>query len=139
MPKRPLCHRRNIGHTVRKSIKDGEKMKRNGNFAKLKMEEQTMTKEEIVASANIFAELQRVLKKDKAADVQNAAIFPIKMMILYNKEAFARHVLTEETQVYLASQYDAFTLDDFNEWMDKPLSLPEQGIWQLAYSKAKHK
>lgn len=98
-----------------------------------------MTKEEIVASANIFAELQKVLKKNKAADVQNAAIFPIKMMILYNKEAFARHVLTEETQTYLASQYDAFTLDDFNEWMDKPLSLPEQGIWQLAYSKAKHK
>lgn len=97
-----------------------------------------MTKEEIAASANIFAELQRVLKKDKAADVQNATIFPIKMMILYNKEAFARHVLTEETQVYLASQYAAFTLDDFNEWMDKPLSLQEQGIWQLAYSKARN-
>lgn len=97
-----------------------------------------MTKEEIIASANIFAELQKALKKDKAADIQNAAIFPIKMMVIYNREAAARHVLTKEVIDYIASQYEVFSYDDFTECMDKPLSLPEQGIWQLAYSKARN-
>ena len=96
-----------------------------------------MTKEEIIASARIFAKLQTVLKKDNATDIINAARNPVKMMVLYNKEAFDRHVLTEDTQQYLSHEYDKFTLDAFEAGMAETLSLPDQGTWQLAYSKAK--
>lgn len=46
-----------------------------------------MTKENIIASARIFAKLQTVLEKDNVTDVINAARNPVKMMVLYNKEA----------------------------------------------------
>ena len=96
-----------------------------------------MTKENIIASARIFAKLQTVLKKDNATDVINAARNPVKMMVIYNKEAFARHVLNEETQRYLCEEYDKFTLEEFEAGLEESLSLPDQGVWQLAYDRAK--
>nr|DAG54782.1 MAG TPA: hypothetical protein [Caudoviricetes sp.] len=96
-----------------------------------------MTKENIIASARIFAKLQTVLKKDNGTDVINAARNPIKMMVIYNKEAFARRVLNEETQRYLCEEYDKFTLEEFEAGLEESLSLPNQGVWQLAYDMAK--
>lgn len=72
-----------------------------------------MTKEQIIASARIFAKLQTVLGKNNVADIQNAAISPMRVVVAYNKEAFSRHVLTEETQMFLAKEYDKFTVDEF--------------------------
>lgn len=96
-----------------------------------------MTKEQIIASARIFAKLQAVLGKNNVADVQNAAIFPMRVIVAYNKEAFSRHVLTEDTQRFLAKEYDAFTLEAYQESLENPLSATEQGVWQLAYNRAK--
>lgn len=97
-----------------------------------------MKKEQIIASARIFAKLRTVLDKRSDADLQKAAIFPLKMMVIYNKEAAERHVLTQETQDYLAKEYSVLDLDDYLAEVDKPLSLEDQGIWQLAYYRALH-
>ena len=95
-----------------------------------------MTKEQIIASARIFAKLQVVLRKQNIGDVENAMRFPLRAITIYNKQAFARHVLTEETQVFLANEYDAFSVDDYLESFKKPLTIEEQGIWQMAYCRA---
>ena len=95
-----------------------------------------MTKEQIIASARIFAKLQTVLGKRTAVDVDNASRLPLRAITIYNKEAFARHVLTEETQMFLAQEYEAFSVDDYHESFGKPLTIAEQGVWQLAYYKA---
>lgn len=96
-----------------------------------------MTKAEIIASARIFAQLQIVLGKNNAADIENAARFPIKLMTIYNKEAFARHVLTEKVQQFLSKEYSTFTYESFESAINEPLGLEAQGIWQFAYLKAK--
>lgn len=95
-----------------------------------------MTKEQIIASARIFAKIQTVLGKRNAVDVDNASRLPLRAITIYNKEAFARHVLTEETQMFLAQEYEAFSVDDYHESFGKPLTIAEQGVWQLAYYKA---
>lgn len=95
-----------------------------------------MTKEQIIASARIFAKLQVLLRKQNIGDVENAMRFPLRAITIYNKQAFARHVLTEEAQVFLANEYEAFSVDDYLESFKKPLTIEEQGIWQMAYCRA---
>lgn len=96
-----------------------------------------MERKDIIACAEMFARLQAKLQKDNAADLQQAQMFPLKMALLYQEEAMKRHLLDEETNAYIAERYGKMDSDVCEKYFSTALSLPDQGVWQLAYSRAK--
>lgn len=117
-----------------RAYRDGVNAKARKNYRKRRAK--SMTKEQIVASANIIARLQKALGNAGADNIDDIAAFPFKTMLRYNREAFDKQVLTDDTQVYLTEQYSCFSAESIDAWADKPLDDQDRKIWREAYQEA---
>ena len=97
----------------------------------------TLTDEQVKAAAIIFAACWNATGGQNLTDVFNAQRFPLKMVQLYIKKMNDMHASTPEIENLIAEQFEKFDADTMRNCFDKCLSIEQQGIWSLAYDKAR--
>lgn len=95
----------------------------------------TLSNEEIKAAANIFAVCYKATGSRNETDITNARMYPLRGAALYVQKLHAMHKETPELARRIAEEYDKIDLDAMTDCFDTCMTLQQQGVWMLAYSK----
>lgn len=99
------------------------------------MSKRTLSNEEIRAAATIFAACYKATGSQNEADITNAQMYPLRGTTLYVQKLHAMHKETPELARLIAEEYDRIDLDAMTDCFDTCMTLQQQGVWMLAYSK----
>lgn len=95
----------------------------------------TLSNEEIKAAANIFAVCYKATGSRNETDITNAQMYPLRGAALYVQKLHAMHKETPELARRIAEEYDRIDLSSVVGCFDTCMTLQQQGVWMLAYSK----
>lgn len=95
----------------------------------------TLSNEEIKAAANIFAVCYKATGSRNETDITNAQMYPLRGAALYVQKLHAMHKETPELARLIAEEYDKIDLDAMTDCFDTCMTLQQQGVWMIAYSK----
>ena len=95
----------------------------------------TLSNEEIKAAANIFAVCYKATGSRNETDITNAQMYPLRGAALYVQKLHAMHRETPELARRIAEEYDKIDLSSVVGCFDTCMTLQQQGVWMLAYSK----
>lgn len=95
----------------------------------------TLSNEEIKAAANIFAACYKATGSRNETDITNAQMYPLRGAALYVQKLHAMHKETPELARLIAEEYDKIDLAAMTDCFDTCMTLQQQGVWMLAYSK----
>lgn len=93
-----------------------------------------LTQEQIQSAGKTFAVLRRALQKSSLADLQNANVFPLRGITIYNNEANTRHVLSDKDEKAISDFYNLFTVEEWKSNFGIPLTIEQQGVFNIAYA-----
>lgn len=97
----------------------------------------TLTDEQVKAAAIIFAACWSATGGRNLTDVENAQRFPLKMVQLYIKKMNDMHASTPEIERLIAEQFEKLDIEAVQDCFDTCLSMQQQGVWSLAYDRAR--
>lgn len=95
-----------------------------------------LTNEQVRAAATIFAVCRRAIGSRSSADVVNAQHYPLQYATIYTTRLHALGCSTPEIERILTEQYCQLDEETLHDNFHSCLSLEQQGVWDLAYSKA---
>lgn len=96
-----------------------------------------LTDEQLELAGEAFAMLRRVLQRNNLEDLQEANVYPLKVIKEYHDATFATRTLGNAEEGLMSRFYDCFTLKEWHENYDAPLTTEQQGIFNVAYAEAR--